>query len=86
MGMGLGEGIRVTIFGESHGKCVGALVEGMPPGTPIDTEALMRDLSNRKTGKRGLSPRLETDLDAPKVAFIIGIQYACSLSTSFAYV
>ena len=61
MGMGLGEGIRVTIFGESHGKCVGALVEGMPPGTPIDTEALLRDLSNRKTGKRGLSSRLETD-------------------------
>ena len=35
MGMDLGENIKVTIFGESHGKCVGALVEGIPPGTKI---------------------------------------------------
>ncbi|MBI88046.1 MAG: chorismate synthase [Euryarchaeota archaeon] len=61
MGMKLGENVKVTIFGESHGKCVGALLEGIPPGTPIDLEALSRDLSMRKPGKRGLSPRLEPD-------------------------
>ena len=32
MGMGLGENLKVTIFGESHGKCVGALIEGIPLG------------------------------------------------------
>ena len=44
MGMQLGDNLKVTLFGESHGKCVGALVEGVPAGTPLDTEILLRDL------------------------------------------
>ena len=40
MGMGLGDQLKVTLFGESHGKCVGALVEGIPPGTEIDLHTL----------------------------------------------
>ena len=31
MGMAFGNKIRVTLFGESHGQCVGALLEGIPP-------------------------------------------------------
>ena len=61
MGMGLGEHLKVTLFGESHGKCVGALFEGIPPGTEIDLDALVNDLSLRKPGRRGMSARLETD-------------------------
>ena len=41
MSMKLGERLRVTLFGESHGRCVGALLEGLPAGTPIDNEALL---------------------------------------------
>ena len=51
MGMGLGENLKVTIFGESHGKCVGALIEGIPPGTPVDPESLLQDLQRRKPGE-----------------------------------
>ena len=40
MGMKLGENLKVTLFGESHGACVGALVEGIPAGTPIDEAEL----------------------------------------------
>ena len=61
MGMGLGDTLRVTLFGESHGQCVGALVEGIPPGTPIDNESLARDLSMRKPGRKGMSSRSELD-------------------------
>ncbi|MBN54852.1 MAG: chorismate synthase [Euryarchaeota archaeon] len=61
MGMGMGEKFRVTLFGESHGKCVGALVEGIPPGTPLDAESLARDLSLRKPGRKGMSSRRELD-------------------------
>ena len=28
MGMAFGNKIRITLFGESHGQCVGALLEG----------------------------------------------------------
>ena len=61
MSMELGEELKVTLFGESHGKCVGALVEGIPAGTPIDAEALSIDLDLRKPGRRGLSARSEID-------------------------
>ncbi len=61
MGMGLGENLKVTLFGESHGKCVGALFEGIPAGTEIDLETLSHDLSLRKPGRKGMSSRLEPD-------------------------
>lgn len=61
MGMGFGDKLKVTLFGESHGKCVGALIEGIPPGTEIDLEALSDDLAKRKPGRRGMSSRMEPD-------------------------
>ncbi|MDP6563145.1 MAG: chorismate synthase, partial [Candidatus Thalassarchaeum sp.] len=61
MGMTLGDRLRVTLFGESHGTCVGALVEGVPPGTLIDPVTLARNLASRKPGRKGLSTRSELD-------------------------
>lgn len=38
MHMRLGKLLTVTLFGESHGAMVGALIEGIPPGVLIDQE------------------------------------------------
>lgn len=59
--MRLGDSIRVTLFGESHGRCVGALVEGIPAGTEIDLDALREDIERRRPGRKGLSARSESD-------------------------
>ncbi len=58
----IGRAFRLSLFGESHGRCIGALVEGCPPGVPFD-EALMRaDLERRRPGSSSLvSQRRETD-------------------------
>ncbi len=61
MGMNLGEKLRITLFGESHGECVGVLIEGMPPGTKIDNEKLANDIKRRRPGRKGLSTRKELD-------------------------
>jgi len=61
MGMTLGDRLRVTLFGESHGSCVGALIQGMPAGAPIDRESLAKDIASRRPGRRGLSMRKELD-------------------------
>ena len=61
MGMSLGESVRVTLFGESHGAAVGALLEGVPPGIPVDVETLIEDLQRRRPGRRLLSARAEPD-------------------------
>ena len=61
MGMTLGNKIRITLFGESHGACVGALLQGIPPGTPIDYDTLIEEIERRKPGRKGMSRRLESD-------------------------
>ena len=61
MGMSLGDSVRVTLFGESHGAAVGALLEGVPPGIPISVETLIEDLQRRRPGRRLLSARAEPD-------------------------
>ncbi|HJM19900.1 MAG TPA: chorismate synthase [Candidatus Thalassarchaeaceae archaeon] len=59
--MRLGEDIAVTLFGESHGAVVGALVEGIPAGVAVDAESLAKDLSQRKPGGEFASKRREDD-------------------------
>jgi chorismate synthase len=55
---------RVTVFGESHGGCVGVNVDGCPAGIPLGTEDFLPDLARRKAGAKGTTPRKEDDLPA----------------------
>ncbi|BAN89900.1 chorismate synthase [Aeropyrum camini] len=57
----LGEVFRVSIFGESHGPGVGALVTGAPPGLEVDEEYINRELERRRPGGPYASPRREAD-------------------------
>ena len=52
---------RTTVFGESHGVQVGAVIDGCPPGIPFDEAALQPDLDRRRSGARGTTPRKESD-------------------------
>ena len=40
----------VTSYGESHGKSIGCIIDGCPPGIKIDTEMIQIDLDRRKPG------------------------------------
>ncbi len=53
---------RVTIFGESHGVQVGAVIDGCPAGIPLKEADLKDDFERRKAGGRGTTPRIEPDL------------------------
>jgi len=57
----LGTLFRVSVFGESHGSGVGALVEGCPPGLEITEEEINRELERRRPGGPLRSPRREED-------------------------
>ncbi len=57
--MRLGENLVVTLFGESHGAVVGALIEGMPPGLEIDPARLAADMAARRPGGILASQRRE---------------------------
>jgi chorismate synthase len=53
---------RINIFGESHGVGVGIVIDGCPPGIPLKPDDFLADLSRRKSGAKGTTPRQEADL------------------------
>src|SRR3990167_8303972 len=58
-----GQLFKVTTFGESHGGCVGCVVDGCPPGLEISEEEIQKDLDRRKPGQSKItSPRKEQDV------------------------
>ncbi|MBR4734484.1 MAG: chorismate synthase [Bacteroidales bacterium] len=56
-----GNKFRVSIFGESHGPVIGVTVDGVLPGIPLSVEDFTKDLSRRKAGALGTTPRTEAD-------------------------
>ena len=72
----IGENLKLTIFGQSHGPSVGMTLDGIPASLSVDTEALQGFLSRRAPGQNDWStPRKEAD----KPEFLSGIVngYTC---------
>src|SRR5499427_5322836 len=58
--------LRFLTAGESHGKALAAIVEGVPAGLAIDFDALTTDLRRRQTGYgRGRRMQIESDRAQP---------------------
>ena len=56
-----GQSIAVTLFGESHGSAVGAVIDGLSPGIPVSEEAIARQLTRRRPSSALDTPRQEAD-------------------------
>jgi chorismate synthase len=61
-GNSFGKLFTVTSFGESHGKAIGCIIDGCPPGIEICEEDMQVDLDRRKPGtSRFTTQRKEAD-------------------------
>ena len=56
-----GKNISVTIFGESHGAAIGAVVDGLPGGIEIDESFISSQLSLRRPAGKISTSRCEAD-------------------------
>ena len=57
-----GTKVRLTVFGESHGPAIGAVLEGLPAGEVLDRDAVAAQMARRAPGRdRSATPRKETD-------------------------
>lgn len=57
-----GSDLSLTIFGESHGRAIGAVLDGMAAGVPVDEAFLAACMDKRRARGDGLStPRVEAD-------------------------
>ncbi len=61
-----GEIFRFTTFGESHGKAIGVVVDGVPAGVNFDEEFLINELDRRRPGKNRFATQRK-ELDTPEV-------------------
>ncbi len=56
-----GNSVTVTLFGESHGEYIGAVLDGMAPGINIDEEYIAHMLYLRRPDGKISTPRMEKD-------------------------
>lgn len=57
-----GKRIKLSIFGESHGKAIGINIDGLPQGIELDLNYINKEMERRAPGKSELStPRKEED-------------------------
>jgi len=57
-----GRKIKLSIFGESHGKAIGITIDGLPPGFELDLDFIKKELNRRAPGKNFFSTsRAEED-------------------------
>jgi chorismate synthase len=72
---------KFTTAGESHGKALAAIVEGIPAGLPIDIAAINHDLWRRQQGYgRGGRMKIETDT----VEILSGVRHGKTLGSPIA--
>ena len=61
-GNGFGTIFRFTTFGESHGKAIGCIIEGVPAQIPLSEQDIQTALNRRKPGQSEFTTqRRETD-------------------------
>ncbi|MBN2825903.1 MAG: chorismate synthase, partial [Campylobacterales bacterium] len=78
-----GKKLTMTTFGESHGRAIGCIVDGVPAGLGIDEVFIQADLDRRKPGKSALeTARKEED----RVEILSGVFEGVATGTPIAMV
>src|SRR3989304_2586141 len=66
----LGKMFTITSFGESHGKCVGVVIDGCPAGLSLTLEDIQKEVDKRRPGGSAAST---TRAEEDKVDILSGI-------------
>ena len=56
-----GNSVAITLFGESHGQAIGAILDGIAPGIAIDEEFIAGQMAKRRSISALSTPRREED-------------------------
>ncbi len=79
-----GHSFRVSIFGESHGDCVGVVIDNCPAGLLLSPADLRPDIERRKPGGPGGTPRREADAPEIRSGILDGRTTGAPLTIVFA--
>ncbi len=67
----LGKKLKISVFGQSHGKGIGVVVQGLPAGERVDIPELMAFMSRRAPGQNSMTTA-RREKDEPK--FLSGLE------------
>ncbi len=78
-----GHRFKFTTFGESHGRALGCIVDGVPAGVKIDENFIQEEMNRRKPGQNKFAtPRKERD----KIEILSGVFEGVSTGTPISMV
>ena len=75
-----GDAVTLTLFGESHGAAIGAVIEGVAAGTPVREDFLAAQMEKRAARTKLSTARREPD----KVRFLSGVKDGFATGTAIA--
>ena len=62
MNNSFGNNFKIEIYGGSHTESLGVIISGVPAGIPLTEADFEADLSRRRSGAKGTTPRKEGDV------------------------
>lgn len=78
----IGRALALTSWGESHGVAIGGVIDGLPPGLPLDLAQIQKHLDLRRPGQSSfVTPRNEPD----QVQILSGFFEGKTLGTPLAF-
>lgn len=78
----IGNLLRLTTFGESHGVAIGGVLDGYPAGVLIDEEFIRSEMMRRRPGQSAITTSRN---EADEVQFLSGIFEGRSTGTPIAF-
>jgi len=78
-----GKLFKFTTFGESHGKAIGVIIDGVPAGLKIDEEFIQSEMDRRRPGKNQFATQRK---EADKVEILSGVFEGVSTGTPISMV
>ena len=57
----IGSNVKLTLFGESHGGAIGAVLDGFAPGVEVDYDLISANLAKRRPNAKTDTARAEAD-------------------------
>lgn len=79
-----GRNLRLTTFGESHGKAMGGIIDGVPGGIKLDLNAIRKETARRRPGQNALVTA-RNEMDEPE--FLSGLtDEGVTLGTPIGYI
>lgn len=76
-----GQSVIVTLFGESHGKAIGAILDGMAPGIPVDENFIAHQMDLRRSIASLSTARKEAD----KAMILSGVKDGITTGTPITF-